>query len=174
MIFIVLSKKTEELRFRSGNKYFAKVFTIAFRYDIIILTIIRQYFFTFRLDGFIIGENKMTELLREQIEERACQGHCATVMSADDTSYVLAFRKITGVKLSVIFDSLDQKPQVGDKLYFSDKMISDFDEGLRCFVFSTRLGIDGRSLDFNKNPEEFLIFESANEGKIILLERWYG
>ena len=95
-------------------------------------------------------------------------------MSANDTSYVLAFRNFAGVKLSIIFDYLDQKPKVGDKLHFSDVMVRDLREGLRCFVFSTRLGIDGRSLDFNKNPEEFLIFESINEEKIILLERWYG
>ena len=117
----------------------------------------------------------MTELLREQIEERACQGHSATVMSADDTSYVLAFRKITGVKLSVIFDSLDQKPRVGDKLYFSWAMKRDIKEGLRVFTFSTPLGLLGeQSPDFNKNPEEFLIFENTNEDKIIFLERWYG
>ena len=111
--------------------------------------------------------------MRDFIEKFANQYFC--IINIAGCCYLLQNQNRKFYEINIEFDTMSPIPQAGDRLYLSENMLSDMNDNLRSFTFSTKTGkkYARKPHNFLKNPEEFLIFEYQN-GKTVLLERWYG
>jgi len=90
-------------------------------------------------------------------------------------SYYVRGENSKGYTLNIDFVGAEPMPGAGDTLYLSENVVEGIRENLFSYTFSAEAGsVYARPPhDFLQDPKEFLILEYGN-GKIVILEQWYG
>lgn len=116
-------------------------------------------------------------MLHDAIEQEKKRRPAFRVTMRSGHAYMLESSAVRAgmILLYLEFYELNEEPERGDVLYFSENLAEGLQDNLHMYSFSTEIGSPcaREPHDFLIDPREFLILEYAH-GETILLEQQYG